>query len=81
MPRPAPESKDSTAQKVQQFFPGGKRLWPEVEHSPPSNAEVKKQWNYISNPRYTPLWRGQGQICLSFANKSFELLHVSELYW
>jgi hypothetical protein len=78
MPRPAPESKESATQNVQRFFLGGKRLWPEVEYSPASNAEVKKQWNYISYPRFAPLWCGQAQIWLFFANKSFE--YVSELF-
>jgi hypothetical protein len=80
MPRPATESKESATQRVQRFFLGGKRLGSEVEHSPPSKAEVKKQWSYTSKPCYMPLWHGQGQICLFFANKSFEYLCVSELY-
>jgi hypothetical protein len=75
-PRPASESKESATQRVQRFFLGGKRLWPEVEHSSPSNVEIKKEWSYTSKSRYMPLWRGQGQICLFFANKSFESLYV-----
>jgi len=80
MPKPAPESKESAIQRVQRLFFGGKPLGPEVEHLHPSNAEVKKDWSYTSKPRYTPLWRGQGQIWLFFTNKSFEFLNVSELY-
>jgi len=41
MLRPAPESKESATQRVQYFFLAGKRLWPKVEHSPTSNAEIK----------------------------------------
>jgi len=67
MLRPVPESKDSAAQRVQCFVSGGKCWWPDAENSSPSNAEIKKEWSYTSKPRYTPLWRGQGQICLFFS--------------
>ena len=32
------------------FFPGGKATGCEVDHSPPSSAEVKNEWNYNSVP-------------------------------
>jgi hypothetical protein len=31
-------------------FPGVKRQGREVDHSPPTSAEVKKMWNYTSTP-------------------------------
>jgi hypothetical protein len=37
-------------------FPGGKRPGREVDHSPPTSAEVKKMWIYTSTP-HTPSWR------------------------
>jgi hypothetical protein len=33
-------------------FPGVKRQGPEDDHSPPTSAEVKKMWLYISTPQY-----------------------------
>jgi hypothetical protein len=33
-------------------FPGVKRPGPEVDHSPPTSAEVKKMWIYTSTPPY-----------------------------
>jgi hypothetical protein len=36
--------------------PGVKRLGREVDHSPPTSAEVKKMWIYTSTP-HTPSWR------------------------
>jgi hypothetical protein len=33
-------------------FPGVKRPGREVDHSPPSSAEVKNTWSYISTPPY-----------------------------
>jgi hypothetical protein len=33
-------------------FPGVKRQGREADHSPPTNAEVKKMWNYTSIPLY-----------------------------
>jgi hypothetical protein len=37
--------------------------WPgrEVDHSPPSNAEVKNEWSYTSTPPI-PTWCAQGQL-------------------
>jgi hypothetical protein len=36
------------------LFPRGlKRLGREVDHSPPTSAEVKKMWIYTSTPPYT----------------------------
>jgi hypothetical protein len=32
--------------------PGIKRQWREADHSPPTSAEVKKIWIYISTPPY-----------------------------
>jgi hypothetical protein len=32
------------------YFPGGKAAGCEVEHSPPSSAEVKNVWSYTSTP-------------------------------
>jgi hypothetical protein len=32
------------------FFPRGKAIMHEVNHSPPSTAEVKNVWNYTSTP-------------------------------
>jgi len=37
--------------------PGSKRPWHEVDHSPPSSAEVKNAWSYISSPNMSS-WRG-----------------------
>jgi len=31
-------------------FPGAKRQEREINHSPPSGAEVKNEWSYISTP-------------------------------
>jgi hypothetical protein len=36
--------------------PGVKRPGREVEHSPPSSAEIKRMWIYTSTP-HTPSWR------------------------
>jgi hypothetical protein len=33
-------------------FPGIKRPGREADHSPPSNADVKKIWSYTSSPPY-----------------------------
>jgi hypothetical protein len=33
-------------------FPGGKVAGHEADHSPPSSAEVKNEWNYTSIPQY-----------------------------
>jgi hypothetical protein len=33
-------------------FPGVKRQGREADHSPPTSAEVKKMWIYISTPPY-----------------------------
>jgi hypothetical protein len=33
-------------------FPGVKRQGREADHSPPTNAEVKKMWIYTSTPPY-----------------------------
>jgi hypothetical protein len=33
-------------------FPGIKRPGCEVDHSPPSNAEIKNEWSYTSAPLY-----------------------------
>jgi hypothetical protein len=30
--------------------PGVKRMGREADHSPPSSAEIKKEWSYISTP-------------------------------
>jgi hypothetical protein len=34
------------------FFLGGKAAGREADHSPPTNAEVKKTWIYTSTPLY-----------------------------
>jgi hypothetical protein len=34
------------------LFPGVKRLGREVDHSPPTSAEIKKMWIYTSTPPY-----------------------------
>jgi hypothetical protein len=39
-----------------QWVPGIKRPGSEVDHSPPTSAEVKKMWIYTSTP-HTPSWR------------------------
>jgi hypothetical protein len=48
-------------------FPGVKRPRSEVDHSPPTTAEVKKIWIYTSIP-HTPSWHSayltQGQLYL-----------------
>jgi hypothetical protein len=80
MLREASESKESATQRLQCFFLGGKCSWLEVEHSRLSNVEIRKEWSYTSKPRHNPLWCGQRQICLFFANKSVEFLYVTELY-
>jgi hypothetical protein len=36
-----------------QWVPGVKRPRREVDHSPPTSAEVKKMWIYTSTPPYT----------------------------
>jgi hypothetical protein len=35
-----------------EFFPGVKRPRRDVDHSPLSTAEVKKEWSYTSAPLY-----------------------------
>jgi hypothetical protein len=35
------------------FFPGVKRPGREADRTPPSSAEVKNAWSYISTPEYT----------------------------
>jgi hypothetical protein len=37
-------------------FPGVKRPGREVDHSPPTSADIKKMWIYTSTP-HTPSWR------------------------
>jgi hypothetical protein len=34
------------------YFPEVKRLGREVDHSPPTSADVKKMWIYTSTPPY-----------------------------
>jgi hypothetical protein len=45
---------------------GVKRPGREGDHSPPSTAEVKKEWSYTSTPPSIPSWRGQGKALLCF---------------
>ena len=45
------------------YFPGVKPPVRRVDDSPPSSAEVKNEWSYISTPLYAlPSWRGKGQL-------------------
>jgi hypothetical protein len=46
MPRPALEPTRPAIQQV----PGEKWLGCEVDHSPPSNSNIKNAWNYTSTP-------------------------------
>jgi len=34
----------------------------EVNHLPPSSAEVMSEWSYTSAPSVKPSWHGQGQL-------------------
>jgi hypothetical protein len=36
----------------------------EVNHPPPSGAEVKNRWSCTPTAPYMPSWGGQGQLCL-----------------
>jgi len=44
-------------------FPGVTRMAIEVNHSPPSSAEVKNKWSYTYTPHISS-WSGQGKIYL-----------------
>jgi hypothetical protein len=45
-------------------FPGDKgRPGRDADHSPPSSAEVKKEWELYLSPRAPP-WRVAGPVCL-----------------
>jgi hypothetical protein len=47
------------------IFPGAvKRSGSNVDNSPQSNVEVKKQWGCKSTPLYTSLRREQGNLSL-----------------
>jgi hypothetical protein len=50
--RPALESIQPLIKWVPGLFPGVKRQGREADHSPPTNAEVKKMWIYTSTPLY-----------------------------
>jgi len=50
--RPALPPPPLPIQVVYGVFPGVKRADRELNHSPPSSAEVKKQWSYISTSLY-----------------------------
>jgi hypothetical protein len=51
--RPALEPTQSSIQWVQgALYPGGKRPGREADHSPPTSAETKKVWIYISTSTY-----------------------------
>jgi hypothetical protein len=39
------------------LYPGAKRTGREIDHSPPSSAEVKNKWSKTSTPR-TSSWCG-----------------------
>jgi hypothetical protein len=53
-PRPALVSTQPPIQWVPgPLSPGVKRPAREADHSPPTNAEVKKMWIYTSTPPYT----------------------------
>jgi hypothetical protein len=55
--RPALGPTQSPIQWVTETLPlGVKRPKREADHSPPSSAEVKKAWSYVST-RNTPSWR------------------------
>jgi hypothetical protein len=55
--RPALRSTQTPIQWVPgALSPGVKRQGREVDHSPPTSAEVKKMWIYTSTP-HTPSWR------------------------
>jgi hypothetical protein len=56
-PRPALRSTQPPSQWVPgDISPGVKRPGREVNHSPPTSAEVKKMWIYTATP-HTPSWR------------------------
>jgi hypothetical protein len=87
-----PGAQPPVVQWVPGFFPNGaKRPDREVEHSPPSRAEVKNTWRYNATPSICLPWRGQGQLyCYLFLwNKTagssytiqipFSLLLLSDL--
>jgi hypothetical protein len=44
------------------FFSGKNRPEPDVDHSPPSKAEVKNKWSYTFCSPCMPSWLGQAQL-------------------
>jgi hypothetical protein len=50
-----------------------KRLWHEVNHSPPSSAEVKNEWSYTS--AYTRCLPGVERENITFVCKVIVILH------
>jgi hypothetical protein len=60
-------------------FPIVKWLRHEVNHSPPSNAEVKNEWIYTSTPPYMPSWRGQGIFAIAFTAKCLDNMFCERL--
>jgi hypothetical protein len=53
---------------------GVKRSGREADHSPPSGAEVKNEWSYVSTPQYVFMeWcsvKAQGQLYLYLHDKN-----------
>lgn len=66
-PRPALECTHFPVQCVPDFFQGVYRLRREVNHSPPSTAEINNQWIFTSTPLYTfKAWTGKNLSYLSW---------------
>jgi hypothetical protein len=58
------------------FFPEVKRPWREVNHTPPSSAEVKNEYSYTST---SPLWLYGVDRENSFFLTAFYIFHFFEL--
>jgi hypothetical protein len=56
------------------LFPGVKRQRREADHSPPTSAEVKKMWIYISTPPYT--FMASAWLVKHRDNFTFYLYHI-----
>jgi len=52
----------TTSSRVLSFFPAGKGLGRDVDHSAPSSDEDKNEWRNVCRSLAMPSWRGNGQF-------------------
>jgi hypothetical protein len=69
--RPAFGPTQPPTQRVWGTFSGVKPPGREVDHSPPSSAEVKKEWSYISPPPYAFMTWTRTTILITFTYSIF----------